>query len=496
MLSSSLSMTVKVCALLLLIAAGALLSGPAGFGPGKQSAAAALRSEVKKLLASDGQADDNFGWSVAISGDTAVLGARWEHAGDSYAGAAYVFQRDQGGAGNWGEVKKVTGSNAVEFGDNFGFSVAISGDTVVVGTPYGPSEAYVFERNEGGADNWGEVTKLTASDAQTGVNFGISVAVRDDTIVVGARRERVGGTKGGAAYIFGRDQGGEGNWGEVNKLTASDAQDWDWFGSSVAVTGDTLVVGAPFEDAWGSQAGAAYVFRRDTGGAGNWGQLAKVTASDAQTKDYFGWSVAVSGDTVLVGAPYGDAGDTGATYIFQPDQDSADTWSEVEKLTASDAELFDHFGGSVAISGDTAFVGARNEDAGGNRAGAAYLFRRDEGGPGNWGEVTKLTASDAQADEQFGVSVALGGEAAVVGATDQELVGDRKGSAYVFEQQFCADFNRDGVITVRDLVLLARHMGSSVGDRRYDSTFDINEDGAINNIDLMMIVGHFGETCP
>ncbi len=137
-----------------------LLSGPAG----EQSAEAALLSEVKKLIASDAQAGDNFGFSVAVSGDTAVVGAPFE---GSRAGAAYVFQRDQGGAGNWGEVKKLTASDA-EAGDRFGVSAAVSGDTAVVGARSEGSEAgaaYVFHRDEGGANNWGEVKKLTASDA-------------------------------------------------------------------------------------------------------------------------------------------------------------------------------------------------------------------------------------------------------------------------------------------------------------------------------------------
>ena len=150
--------------------AGALLFGPVGFRHEPQGAEASLPSEVKKLLASDAEFFDLFGLSVAVSGDIAVVGASVESTAATNAGAAYVFQRDQGGADNWGEVKKLTASDA-QAGDLFGFNVAVSGDTAVIGAREEDAgggdagAAYVFQRNEGSQDNWGEVTKLTASDA-------------------------------------------------------------------------------------------------------------------------------------------------------------------------------------------------------------------------------------------------------------------------------------------------------------------------------------------
>ena len=232
---------------------------------------AASLNEVKKLLASDAQAGDSFGWSVAMSGERAIVGARLEDAGGSEAGAAYIYQRGQGGADNWGEVKKLTASDA-QAGDEFGFRVAVSGDTALVGArgeDAGGSSAgaaYVFGRDQGGVGNWGEVKKLTASDAQAGDEFGYGVAVSGDTAVVGALFEDTGGDGDGAAYVFVRDQGGVGNWGEVKKLTALDAQGGDEFGLGVAVSGDTAVVGARLEDTGGDGDGAAYVFGRDQGG--------------------------------------------------------------------------------------------------------------------------------------------------------------------------------------------------------------------------------------
>ena len=396
-------------------------------------AEATALSEVKKLLASDAQFGDFFGGGVAISGDTAIVGAFLEDAGGSSAGAAYVSVRDQGGPDNWGEVKKLTASDAEAF-DEFGYRVAVSGDTAVVGARLedaGDTDAgaaYVFQRDQGGTDNWGEVKKLTASDAQTDDQFGTSVAISGDTAVVGG---------GSGAYLFERNQGGPDTWGEVKKLTASDTTDFDAFGVGVAISGATAIVGAFLKDTGANNAGAAYVFQRDQGGAGNWGEVKKLTASDAQANDWFGESVAVGGDTVVVGARFEGSGGSlaGAAYVFQRDQGGTDNWGEVKKLTASDAQAKDNFGISVAISGNRAVAGAHLEGpVGFSGFGAAYVFQRDEGGAGNWGEVQKLTASDAQAGDRFGESVAASGDTAVVGARVENAGGSAAGAAYVFEE--------------------------------------------------------------
>jgi len=399
------------------------------------SSGAASLSEVKKLIASDAKANDWFGQSVAVSGDIAVVGAPMGDAGGvGFAGAAYVFSRNQGGTDNWDEVKKLTASDAEE-ADVFGNSVAVSGDIAVVGAPgddaggYTAGAAYVFQRDKGGTDQWGQVMKLTASGGQAGDEFGASVAVSGDVAVVGAAF--AGGS--GAAYVFQRDKGGTDKWGEVQKLTASDAQAGDRFGWSVAVSADIAVVGAVGEDTWGSNAGAAYVFSRDQGGTDNWGEVEKLTAaSDAEAGDEFGSSVAVSGDIAVVGARGEDekGSAAGAAYVFQRDLGGTDNWGQAQKLMASDGQAGDYFGTSVAVSGDLAVVGADGEDAGGSGAGAAYVFQRDKGGTDNWGEAQKLTASDAEAGDLFGHSVAVSGDLAVVGAFWE---GNWAGAAYVFQ---------------------------------------------------------------
>ena len=308
---------------------------------------------------------------MAISEDVAVLGAFGVDTGGNLAGAAYVFQRDQGGADNWGEVKKLTASDPNN-SDLFGVSVAVSGDTAFVGSgdnaaSQGAGAAYVFERNEGGLDNWGQVKKITSADIEATDNFGI-VALSDDIAIVGAQGEDEKGLAAGAAYVFYRDEGGPDKWGEVKKLVASDGGPVDLFGFSVSVSGDAAVVGAHLSG--DSNTGAVYIFQRDEGGADNWGEVKKLTASDAQAGDVFGVSVSLDSDTAIVGSA---SDPTGGAYVFQRDEGGADNWGQVAKLTASDAQAGDQFA-YVALQGDTAVVGARGEDEGATSAGAAYVF--------------------------------------------------------------------------------------------------------------------------
>ncbi len=480
------------------------------------STAATSLNEVKKLTASDAGAGDFFGWSVAVSGDDAIVGALQPIAG---TGAAYVFRRNEGRANNWGEVKKLTASDA-QADDHFGVSVAVGGGTAVVGASSGDAggsnagSAYVFQRNEGGADNWGQVTKLTASDAQANDLFGGSVAVSGDTAVVGAMTEDAAGGINddfGAAYVFQRNQGGAGNWGEVTKLAASDAEANDSFGHSVAASGDTAVVGAFREGSRGGFAGAAYVFQRDEGGAGNWGEVKKLLASDAEAGDRFGYSVAVSGDTAVVGA-FGEGPGGGfaeAAYVFQRDEGGAGNWGEVKKLIASDAQASALFGTSVTVSGDTAVVGAVNAHAGVSVAGAAYLFQRNEGGADNWGETKKLTASNAEAGDMFGWSVAASGDTAVVGASGEDARGRGAGAAYVFDLLLpkstptpCApegcptptpaplpgDVNCDGTVTSIDAALILQFNDALLGSLPCASGADLNGDGRISPLDATLIL--------
>ena len=342
-----------------------------------------------------------------------------------------------------GELYKRLASDP-EDDDRFGRSVALDGDHAIVGANLedgdgGGSDrgaAYILDRDEGGTDNWGEVKKLTASDAADGDQFGTSVSISGGSAVVGAPYEDGGGTDSGAAYIFYRDQGGDDNWGQEATLAASDAESEDIFGWSVAISGNYAVVGAPYEDSGGIDSGAAYIFFRNEGGENNWGQVAKLTASDAVDGDHFGISVAISGDFVVVGANFGDGSevDCGAAYIFNRNQGGDDIWGQVTKLTASDGQSVDMFGYSVALDGDFVVVGAASKLGGGIFRGAAYVYGRNEGGDDNWGEAVKLTASDPEDFDYFGYSVALDGNYVVVGATGKWGDGFYRGAAYIYDR--------------------------------------------------------------
>jgi len=413
--------------------------GTSGLSNEVSALAAGVPEELWKRVASDAQNLDFFGYSVGLSGDYAVAGAQYVDDGGTDRGAAYIFDRNYGGNNNWGQVAKLVASDA-EDSDVFGRSVAIDGDYVVVGAisedggGIDRGAAYVFYRNQGGTDSWGQVAKLVASDAEDVDEFGYSVAIDGDYVVVGAIFEDGLGSYRGAAYVFDRNQGGTDNWGQVAKLVASDAEDNDQFGNSVAISGDNVVVGARYEDGLGTNRGAAYVFGRNEGGTDNWGQVTKITASNPEDAAYFGYSVAVSGDFAVVGA-YGENGtgtNRGAVYVYDRTQGGPDAWGQVAKLTASDGEDIDEFGSSVAVDGDYVVVGTHQEDGAGTSRGAAYIYGRNYGGADIWGEVMKLTASDAQDQDYFGFSVAIYGDYVVVATPYEDGSGSNRGAVYIF----------------------------------------------------------------
>jgi hypothetical protein len=391
-----------------------------------------LASENKKITAPGASAGDYFGCAVAISGDYAIVGARFAGTG----GTAYIFNRSTGGTDNWGLIKTLTASDAAS-GDSFGYSVAINGNLAVVGAPgsddAGESSgaAYMFSQSEGGADNWGEFKKFTASDAAAGDQFGCSVAISGHYGFVGANLSDGSGESSGAAYIFYRNQGGGNKWGELKKLTASDPAAGDNFGYSVALSGDYAVVGAWGDDDSGESTGSAYVFNRGSGGPNNWGRIKKLTASDMAGFDQFGKAVAVAGDYAVVGAPFNDDGglNSGSAYIFSRNQGGGDNWGEVVKITASDAASGGNFGSAVSVSGDYVVAGAHDDDG---AKGAVYRFYRNKGGADAWGEQAKLTASDGAANDYLGQSVANNSNVLIGGALGDDDAGESTGAAYVF----------------------------------------------------------------
>ena len=447
--------------------------------------------ERKKLLASDGAADDWFGWGVSISGDTAIVGADEDDDNGSLSGSAYMFSRDHGGADNWGQVKKLTAGDG-DARDRFGISVSISEDAAIVGAfadddnGSESGSAYMFSRDHGGADMWGEVKKLTAGDGAAGDRFGYSVSISGDAAIVGAFADDDNGDSSGSAYIFSRDHGGADMWGEVKKLTAGDGAAGDRFGYSVSISGDTAIVGAYWDDDNGDSSGSAYIFSRDHGGADMWGEVKKFVAGDGAGYDFFGENVSISGDTAIVGARNDDdnGSGSGSAYIFYRDQGGVDNWGEVKKLTADDGADYDLFGLGVSISGDTAIVGAVYDDDNGSESGSAYIFSRDQGGADNWGQVKKLLAGDGAADDYFGWGVSISGDTAIVGAYGDDDNGDFSGSAYIFFLQSASvDTDNDGLSDAIENAVPCLDVSDADTDDDgiIDGMEDVNHNGVVDN---------------
>jgi len=404
-------------------------------------------SQIVKLLASDDAAGNYFGWSLAVDGDTMVIGAYGDSHKGANSGAAYIFSRDvaESPTASWTQRAKLLASDGAE-GDSFGVSVAVSGDTVAVGAQHdndkgsNSGSAYVFTRDDAGnlTASWTQRAKLLATDGAANDFFGRSIAVSRDTVVVGAHGDDDEGSFSGSAYVFTRDAAGilSASWTQRAKLLATDGAAGDLFGWSMAISGETIVVGAYGDDDAGSGSGSAYIFTPDVAGSltAGWTQHAKLLASDGATGDQFGVSVAISGDTVVVGA-YGDADNgaaSGSAYIFTRSGagNPAAGWTQSAKLLPSDGAAYDEFARSVAISGDTVVIGSYYDDDKGSWSGSAYVFMRDVAGrlTASWTQRAKLLASDGAAGDFFGYSVGISGHTVAVGARFD----DEDGSAYVF----------------------------------------------------------------
>ncbi len=311
--------------------------------------------------------------------------------------------------------------------DQFGSSLAVNGDILVVGAVGDDGlrgSVYVFARNDNESESWAQVAKLADDDDDVGDQFGFSVAMDGDTIIIGANGDAGLGLLSGAAYVFERDAEDSNSWGQLAKLTADDGDAGDQFGFSVSQGGDTIVVGAPGDDDF---RGAVYIFERSAGEANTWGQVAKMMAADGAANDQFGVSVALDGDTIAIGTLGADDA-RGAVYIFERSGGEASDWEQVAKLIPSDGSPNDLFGGSIGMDGDLFVAGA----PGGNLLrGAAYIFERGAGEADTWGQVAKLIASDGVVFDQFGSAVAIDGNTIVVGAWVDDFL---RGSAYIFER--------------------------------------------------------------
>lgn len=396
-----------------------------------------------KLTSPDKAQCEEFGFSVAASGNVVVVGARGATLeGKLRAGAAYVFVKPNGGWGNMGHYAKLTASNR-RSGDAFGVSVAIDGDVVVVGADdadplfiANAGAAYVFVKPVGGWTNMTESAKLTSSHKANEDYFGSSVAVSGDVVVVGAEGANPGGVSdAGAAYVFVKPTDGWKDMTQTAILTASDKAEHDYFGSSAAIDGNLVVIGA--HQRFRDRPGAAYVFVKPGSGWTNMTQTAKLTASGQPRYDDFGYSVAVRGDVIVAGAPATHSGEkyeTGVVYLFIKPSGGWTDMTETARLTALRKGNNYHLGSSVAIGSKVIVAGATGATLGGRQnAGAAYVFFKPSGGWTDMTETGYLTASDMAEHNYFGQSVAISGDNIFAGAPYNNPGGTiHAGAAYVF----------------------------------------------------------------
>ncbi len=492
--------------------------------------------QVAQLTPSDNPTN-LFGFSVAIWGETVVVGAYGDDDGGNYAGAAYIYSRNTGGADNWGEVTKIIASDAVA-GQNLGRTVDIWNDTIMLSAD-GDTEstlggaAYIFARNKGGADNWGQSAKLTSLSAESlstplfrgvaigsdlgaasvneifsnsnkvnGVrifqeypchkwdnfessviltdsnsaplsDFGTAVSLYGDTLAVGSGSST---NADGLAYIYERNQGGKDAWGQISVNQAFSPG--DKFGASLSLDGDTLAVGAPngFDPDYAQgRTGYVRIFERNAAGPNTWGSQAHLVPTNGTPGDLYGQAVELDRDWIFVGAPSDNTTgqNSGAVYIHHRNKNGLNGWGIVQILTPTNTTAFMNFGGAVSADNGHLAIGDEYEVNSGNLAqGSVHIAEQNAGGSNQWNIVhsIRIPKPDAIGYTHFGSSVSLDGDTLAVGAPQYDNPLPDAGAVYIFER------NRggDGEWGQVKLLLPGNSLASTVG--QFGASISLFED--------------------
>ncbi len=387
--------------------------------------------QIVKTKASNGLQGDEYGYSVAILGDWAIVGMNEKNQVNMNIASAYLLRRNAIDPSDWYEVEKLQAPGQ-QLGNAFGTSVALGQGVAIVGAPNaaGQGAVYVFHQNPDDADEWAFTKTITAADGAQGDAFGQSLALHGHTLLVGAPSDNEAAENAGAVYFFGKNTGGNENWGQIKKRSATNGNTNDNFGISVAIDGQNAIAGATGDDTKGLNAGAAYIFNQNIGGADNWGQVSKLMATTGATGDNFGMSVGISGSNAIVGASMDDdkALNAGTAFIFRK---SGNGWLQSSKLYDFNGTDGDEYGHSVCIAGDYAVVGARKNDSKAIKAGAAFVYHQEGG---DWELFDRLQDGQGRSDDQFGSAVAIYNSTIIIGAPmDDELSKNNLGSASIFE---------------------------------------------------------------
>lgn len=468
-------------------------------------------TEIKRFYRNDGNDYDYFGESVDFENDFIFIGAPGADDYGNDSGRVYIYSRNTGGSGNWGLLKTLKGSDTNQY-DQFGESIQIDGDLVLIGSPDRdfdvPGAAYLFSRNIGGSNNWGEIKKIVPAVTTDIKSFGQSVDLNNGLAIIGAVQPF--STQLGSAYIFSENEGGLGNWGEVRKLNASDGDGGDNYAMSVSISGDFAIVGAPRHDLPLDNSGGAYIYERHNGGSNNWGELKKINFSNVVRWDYmgqsvlmrndlafigtwgaekvyalqkdegglnnwgesqlimgqdqnntFGRSIDYNGEDLIIGAPYDDLNGSGSAFIFDYNPNN-NLWEQEISLYDFNGAVSDNLGESVAIHGDFAVLGMPYADFNGEEdSGAALIFQRNAGGLQNWKLVKTLIASDPGERDHFGKSVSIDKDIIIIGADQNRLSVYAKGSAYIFSKNY-GGINNWGEVKKLDPVEFTLGFGTDV----------------------------------
>lgn len=485
---------------------------------------------VKEISPADKAAGDSFGRAIAVSGDIIAVGAPNDDDRGTDSGSVYIFGKDQGGVNNWGLVKKIVASDGVA-GDQFGISISLVNNDLVVGAPQdddngsNSGSVYHFSKDNGGTNNWGQISKLKkTAGTYTEDRFGAAVAIDNDELFTGIPFDDMQGTNSGAVAlykktgsIFGyqnqwsasnvtrganfgysldfngglavfnndfifskdfpttnnwglvrgentelpmaecynqlhvdlegdyafrangqacleveegsvvvmyKDQGGANKWGDIKTITPTSATPYGVFGWKSAAFQDILVANAYKNvngfsgQQTGDTKGEVYIFGKDIGGLNNWGQIKKLTATNAQVGDYFGFDLAVQNNVLAIAAP-GITSNKGAVFIHYQNQGGSNNWGLLKRIDTPDGGANDEFGKSIYLLNGTDLVISAPGNS--TNAGAVYLFKKDQGGADNWGFVKKITSPVVKPAGKFGTKVSLSSEGLIVSDADREL---------------------------------------------------------------------------
>ncbi len=390
-----------------------------------------------RIVPPEPEIDGYFGSAVDIYEDYAIIGSEYSNDGvaGSHKGSAYIYKIVNG---DWVMHKKLVPTNLAD-GAIFGASVSMHGDFAVVGATgdKGPKPtsgtAYVFYKNKGGNDNWGMVCKLFANYGQTGDYFGFSVDIYNDIVVVGAPNATVNNIVSGVAYIFKKHPTENGLWGEVTKLVPNDPLKNKHFGNSVSIYENNILVGAYGNDNTMVYPGSAYLFSKDAGGSDNWGLLKKIIDPDSKDYDRFGYSAKIYKDYLLIGATKKDF-NAGSALIYMKNSGGTNNWGHVNTIKGTSSNWGDEFGTSVDMSDDYIVVGAANDSPLNNLIwpGSVTVFKKSSEGTENWLETAFLFDSTGHTGEEFGRQAAIYKNKIIIGAEDYDGMMQNAGLAFIY----------------------------------------------------------------